>query len=271
MDMNDALRKEIHEPGYEDAKTPLLTWWNGIYDHVFVALHPFWKVDPENGPHCIYPAPETDIEDRGKAWSEFLAALKVYARPVTWKSIHEAVAPEEPREKVYRTILVETSGGYKAHLLDKALSKRIANYCEPRNIFWPWEDEMPPHLEPTVGKFLEAAGHRSVTVWNEFRDYSETVDVSVFAEGKPAFCLPAHAVSNGVWVISAPSKNLLMVWQYDGAHVLIAMTDEALQQVQPEDFFEGWYADEKTLTYPLLFQDFFERKEAAVSSGGNGE
>lgn len=238
-------------------ETPLLTWWKGIYDHVFVALHPFWRVDPAHGPECRFPDPNLDRKDSCKAWRDYLFALKIHAEPVAWRSIHHAVAPEEPREKVFRTIFLETSGGYKAHLLDKGLSKRIATYCDTRNIFWPWEDEMPPHIEPTVGKFLEAAGERSVTVWNEFRDYSETVDVSVFAEGKPAFSLPDGVLKNGVWAISTPSKSLLMVWQFDGAHVLVAMTDEALQQVRPEDFFEGWYADEKTLPYPLLFQDFF--------------
>lgn len=84
------MQKEIAHP---DLKTPIKKWWHGHYDHVFIALYPFFTVRPEDQDvasdlsYASIPNFE-DIPD------DFDDTVKRRGAPVTWQSARPSVTPE---------------------------------------------------------------------------------------------------------------------------------------------------------------------------------
>ncbi|NSY37196.1 hypothetical protein [Leisingera sp. ANG59] len=235
--------RAIQHPG---SKVPMLTWWEGIYDHVFVALHPFYRIRKAEtlasfAGKEIYEDVLT-YDDRPENFGDM---IKSRGEAVSWAAVHQAVAPDLPRGEVYLAIWVLACIGYQ----DRAgidLQKRLTAYCKENRLYLPEDDGLTTILEPVVQEFLSCFGCAQVTAWDEFRHHSNTVTPSVFRKAEPCYLLPQSITSPAVWGVHLPDAGVLMTWSLDGTEAIIAMTSKALQMARPEDFFEGWYADEGT-------------------------
>lgn len=240
----------------------MLKWWEGIYDHVFIALHPFFRIRKKLvevtglDKHSNY---ENWIES-GDFADDFEDIVKHRGEPVSWHSVHMAVAPEVPEPTFFRAVWLLACSGFQERA-DIALQKKISTYCEKQRLQLPEDDSLSAILHPTVYRFLSALGAETVTVWDEFRDNSFTVPISVFAPEQPTYWLSRATTRNGVWAIHLANPGLLIGCQFDGTEAMIAMTENALKIAKPDDFFEGRYADSATYCDWLNPSDFFERDQ----------
>lgn len=246
---------------YPSNRIPVLKWWEGIYDYVFFALHPFFHIRKNN-----YDADPGDIGgyervlDYASRPDNFDDIIKRRGIPVSWRDVHMAVAPNEPETSFFRAIWLLSVVGFQERA-NIALQKKIAAYCEKKKLYLPEGDGLPSILEPLVHRFLVTFETGEVTVYDEFRDNSFIVPISVFTPDGAAYWLPNSFTSSAVWAIHLPDPGVLICWEFDGADALIAMTEKAQKRARPEDFFEGRYADADTYCDWLNPVDFFERDE----------
>lgn len=231
----------------------MLSWWRGIYDHVFIALHPFYGVRRLEGEGREDLFGWKDLPD------DFDNTVKRRGDAVRWADVHKAVAPEVSQEKMYLAIWLGAVLGY-AERADISLQKRIAAWLEEERLYLPDEFGMSPIMEPSIGKFLAHLGALKVTILDEFREHSALVDIQAFAPDQPDLRIWQYRTVSGVWAIHAPELGILMSWDYECIAPLIAMTDSARLKAQPEDFFEGWYADETTYSDVFNPKDYLRRR-----------
>lgn len=239
---------------------PILNWWHGVYDHVFVALHPFYGI-PAEVPERQSSNDRTyeEILSWHAQPDEFEDIVKARGEAITWAEVHRNVAPETAEDDVYRAIWLLSCIGYQKRA-NISLQKRIVAYCEPRGIYFPAADGLPAVMEDQVARFLLASGADSVTAWDEFRDNSFDIPVPAFGRDQPPIVLPRSTTSSAVWGISLDDPGLLLTWQFDGTEALVAMTDQAFQKARPELFFEGWYVREGDYSDVFNPKDFFKRR-----------
>ncbi|MBY6054855.1 hypothetical protein [Leisingera daeponensis] len=248
----------VQHPGY---KVPMLTWWEGIYDQVFVALHPFYRI--RKAGVSVSPAGSEIYEDVlpcDDRPENFGDMIKSRGEAVSWAEVHQAVAPDLPRSDVYLAIWLLACIGYQ----DRAgidLQKRLAVYCQANRLYLPEDDGLAAILQPVVQEFLSCFGCRDVTAWDEFRHHSDTVPLSVFRKAEPCYWLPQSITSPAVWGLHLPNPGILMTWGFDGTEAIIAMTSRTLEMARPENFFEGWYADAGTFADVFNPVEFLKREQ----------
>ena len=219
------MDREIYPP---NGDTPLLAWWRGLYDRVYVALNPFVRL------------PAGADEDRTDRFADL---CKQQGEAVSWEQVHRAVAPEEAQQGVYEAIWYSTVG-LRDYVRPQLREKLWAYMEREQNLYYPEQDTMPPVMEPAIGRFLAAFGASSVIAWDEFRDYSSMLPLSAFDRQRPAIFLSKALTYPGVSGLFLEEPGVLVTWQFDGVEALIAMTDRALTLTRPERYFEGWYAGE---------------------------
>jgi hypothetical protein len=244
------IDRAIAHPSWD---VPMKAWWEGVYEHVFIVPHPFFRVPGEP----VSFAREYESREGREAWPEFRSEVKKIGEPVSWQEVHRLVAPEVPREKVYREIWLFSAGLGGGGRSDADLEKKLQDFCEAESLFSPEEDGMPAILEPEIGQFLSQFEVASVRAWDEFRENSFDLALSLFESDKPDIPLPKSITSNSIWGLHVPEPGVLLTWEFDATVAIIAMTDAAMSHVHPEEFFEGWYADEST------FCDVFSPRDSA--------
>lgn len=257
--MSAEIDRRVLHPSY---KVPVLEWWRGIYQHVFVAYHPFFKL-PQ-----IEAAISQD-EKRGYLevfWEdtdpiEATNLIKRTGQAISWAEVHLAVAPDVPKEAFDLAVWLLTVCGDFQERANVRLQKRIEAYCDEHKIFFPQEGELPSIMEVQVGKFLGAMGAKSATAWDELRlESNELLLSTLLCEDSSAVFSGSPTSSLSICGLHLIEPGLLLTSQWEGVEVLIAMTDQALEQARPEDFFEGWYADETTYSDVFNPRDFMERE-----------
>ncbi|MFW8637151.1 hypothetical protein [Cribrihabitans pelagius] len=209
-------------------KVSMLTWWEGIYDQVFVALYPFFRVRAVTGSaHTLEEGGDENLLSYSQRPlfndvrpEDFEDTVKRHGEAVSWAEVHQAVAPELPRSEVYLAIWLLACIGYQ----DRAgvdLQKRLAAYCQESRLYLPEDDGLPAILEPAVQEFLSCLGCRQVTARDEFRHHSDMVPLSVFRRAEPCYWLPQGITSLAVWGAASfrsRSDDVLESRWYGGHH-----------------------------------------------------
>ncbi|EDZ45877.1 hypothetical protein RBY4I_1088 [Rhodobacterales bacterium Y4I] len=246
---------------HPNCNVPMLTWWEGIYDQVFVALHPFYRIrKAETLASLAGSEIYEDVLPCDNRPENFGDRIKSRGEAVSWAEVHQAVAPDLPRSEVYLAIWLLACIGYQ----DRAgigLQKRLDDYCQKNRLYLPADDGLTAILEPVVQEFLSCFGCRQVTAWDEFRHHSDTVELSVFRKAEPSYWLPQSITSPAVWGLHLPDPGVLMTWSLDGTEAIVAMTSRALEMGRPENFFEGWYADAGTYADVFNPVEFLKREQ----------
>ena len=246
---------------HPSCRVPMLTWWEGLYDQVFVALHPFYRI--RKAEMLVSPAGSEIYEDvlpYDDRPENFGDRIKSRGEAVSWAEVHQAVAPDLPRSEVYLAVWLLACIGYQDRV-GIGLQMRLAAYCQENQLYLPEDDGLPAILEPVVQEFLSCFGCRHATAWDEFRHYSDTVPLSVFRKAEPCYLLPKSITSSAVWGLHLPDPGVLMTWGFDGTEAIIAMTSRALEIAKPENFFEGWYADAGTYEDVFNPVEFLNREQ----------
>ncbi|MDJ0931170.1 hypothetical protein [Breoghania sp.] len=146
------LPREIVCP---DRDAPMLDWWKGIYDRVFIAFHP-----------CFRIASEADGDGTGRefchgeGWfdEDFDDVAKARGVPVSWEEMRVAVAPESCMHSFFMAgWLLGACGtarpGERSEIV-RDLQKEISAYCEAEELYFPTGDNMCSVLEPDIFRFF---------------------------------------------------------------------------------------------------------------------
>ncbi len=229
-----------------DLDTPLLDWWEGIYDHVFIAFQPFyWLASGTDGSRVSRRSDEGKEQIDRTGYE--LAKAKARGVPVSWEDMRVAIAPESCMHLFYEAAWLLVVGGMvrpseRSEIVCTLLEK-ILNFCEAEDLYFPTDDNMSPVLEPVIFKFLSQFGQPEIEIYDEFRFNVFTEPLAVFSPDVPPYELAEANSNHRPYAIHLPDPGVLLTWEFDSCDFKIAMTDRARQMAQPEDYFEGFYAD----------------------------
>lgn len=215
----------------EDENVSMLEWWQGCYDSVFVALHPF------------YAAP-SDPDDPALDWYAFAKA----ATAKSWRDIAGRVGETNFARFSLATLLAGygmTSGNRRdmEPAPDDRLIAALQAHCESEGLAFPWDDSPSPSLEMALGEAFARLGTSAVTGWSEFRDQTAEITVANLLDAKTP-C--AGRVRHGVYAYLDPARQMLATASYDNIWTILALTGPAREHVRPEDLFEGFWAGRET-------------------------
>ncbi|MCA0873614.1 hypothetical protein LCL97_22505 [Seohaeicola saemankumensis] len=226
---------------------PILDWWMGCYDHVFVVFNPFFRV-PGYGPETAAfgpvrtgslsvaeivglvtgPTPERP----NAAPDDFGDLIKAQGRPVAWRRVAEAVGAGD-FTAFCRTVWLWTLQVERPDR-DPQMAGALSRYCRETATYPPEEDMLPAILEPALGRFLAALGISEAQLWSEWRDVSKTVPVSALRASAPRVELPGEKLC----AVSAPG--FLIAWAFDDVAGLLCLSQELRDRADPSAYFEGF-------------------------------
>ena len=225
--------------------TPILEWWAREYDYVYVVLNPFFRVPgyrPETAAYGPIHSDALKVPDivshitsprqlrPNEAPEHFADIIKAAGQPLSWSAVSQAIGadygPDFQRNVRLWTLEVDREDR------DDAIASKLSQYCRETGTYPPEEDQLPAILEPMLGRFLEALGIETVTLWSEWREASIEVAVSSFAREMPVCSIP----NDRCCAVAAPG--LLLSWEFDDVAGLLAMRDARLANANPADFFE---------------------------------
>ncbi|MBK0397818.1 hypothetical protein H0I76_01330 [Limibaculum sp. M0105] len=226
------------EIAYPPLEIELHDWWAGVYDHVFVALHPLHRV-------ALHRGGEDDLD-----------AIKT-ARPVRWDELRRAVGT--PPFPTFALALWCAALAANRDDADARLVDRIERTLAANELAAPWEDTVAPILERPLGEAFARLGVGEVTAWDETREVSTMLT--------PGDLAAAPAIARripffGPFALSAPG--ILAVTGTEDIATLIALSDEARERVAPEAHLEGFYAPDGTYCDWINPPDFFQRAPRAA-------
>lgn len=250
--------------------TPMLEWWGSDYDHVFIVLSPFFRVEGYTPETAAFGPIHSDLQnfddimdlikhpvDRpNEAPEGFEGIIKQCGEPILWHDIQSAIGVDDfltfcraawlwtvasPRVKEYSEVV-----------------EKLEVYCQENGIYKPEEDQMPLVLESLIGRYLSALGIGEVTIFNEFRNKQISMPVTAFSQSQPVVQIPSEKTNA---IVSLDPK-VMFTWGFDDTYGFICITEETRLVADPADFFEGLYAGINTYSDWLNPADFFDRKKA---------
>ena len=231
------LDKTRDEPETDE---PMLTWWQGVYDHVFVALHPFVSTGLVG----------SSVADHEKAGAQ-----------MRWSELARDI--DSPAFPDFAIALVMASYGVRSEVRQKmglpvppdGLVERLHTAIGARGEDYPWDDSISPALEVGLAEAFSRLGTHSLVVWTEFREESSVVSCSTLAAPGTEW---RHRLPHPVHVLQDGQARMLVTASFDDLWSLIALTHEAREVAQPETLFEGFWAGPKTsahwLNHPGSYQ-----------------
>lgn len=250
--------------------TPMLEWWADDYDHVFIVLSPFFRVEgytPETAAFGIVHAGSKSVGEimdllknpvsrPNEAPDDFDSIIKRTGEPIHWREVQSAIGVDD-----YLTFCRAAwlwaigSNGVEEY---QGIVEKLDAHCRERGIYKPEEDQLPVILEPLVGQYLAALGIDQVTIYNEFRNKKITMPVAAFSKEQPAIEIPSEKIS----AIVSRDPKVMFTWSFDDTYGFLCLSDEARMLADPADYFEGQYAGVDTYSDWLNPPDFFERQKA---------
>jgi hypothetical protein len=244
---------------------PLLDFYRGTFDAVYVALHPFFRISGLNPLRCQYgsvvlqrsempegvglldymkqldaerslnlPIAEGEVDERAKREGVI----------VPWREVGSHCGLDDARaiNRALRTIIL----GLRPEFADEAGADRLAYYCAREQIFRPTESEFQPVSEHRLVELFARAGCARVVLGDEFGDHdiSQPLD---FLKGDVAWIeRPDWPQIHGVRRIYAEDRSMLAIEPWDQFFTVVAMTVERARQAAVDELFEGFWCDETT-------------------------
>ncbi len=248
---------------YPDYDTPFLKNYEGVYQIVFIAFHPFCTIEgyhPESCRHGtrVHRASDYSDEERSKLITslpkidpndspiDFRDTIKKEGKSISWESMMSGIGFSS-LEEFYRALLT-TILALNNKFSDESGAEKLENYCSKNGIYPPTEGEFQPILESGFGEALKRAGVGEVIVRDEFNLEESIISVSDMID-------PDNSVLNilvqKLWPTKffTVDKSVLFIVDWDSFFTLICAKEEVAKLIKPHELFEGFYADETTDHY----------------------
>lgn len=252
--------RRITDPHYD---APFLTWYDGIFEAVFIALHPFVKIDgidPAAAPRPVLVVDRSSVlderltmdvvnkvsEEYGEQFPIDLPELqnmeKKIGTPVSWEDIKVACGFDSIRQ--IDTALLTTIMAIKQEYGSVDDAQHLQAYCFANQIFLPTEDTIPPVLESKMCSFLEGLDCENVLIADEFNDNvvsRKCADLDIETSW-------AHSNSIGFRFnkLYAEDHSFLVIVPWDNFYTVICGSRRALEAARVEELFEGFWCDAST-------------------------
>lgn len=252
--------RRITDPHYD---TPFLTWYEGIFESVYIALHPFCKipeVDPASVPRPVLVVDRTKLPDEPltmevvnnvseqyrEQFSMDLPALQKLEKqvgiPVSWEDVRTACGFDSIAQ--VDTALLTTIMAIKQQYGSADDAEHLQSYCAANRIFLPTEDTIPPVLETKICSFLERLGSENVLIADEFNEKvvsSSHADLDILAPW-----VLSDSIGFRLSKIYPEDHSFLMVVPWDNFYTAICGNHHALETARIGELFEGFWCDAST-------------------------
>jgi hypothetical protein len=239
---------------YPDEQVPFLDWYDGIYDAVFVAFHPFFTIDGLKPADFASRTTVFDAQNLPVDWSlELLDELDAKQRAeladqdeqfdrvvisrgnlVTWEAICSGSGLNGPHHlnQALRTNIL----GLKREYSDVAAAEAMNRHCEANSIFLPTEGSLQILHRPHLSELCMGLGHLQFQVQDElFMEHPTTITAADFAQSTERW--PSR-----LWTAD---MSMFVVVDWDSFFSIICLTSHALTRSSLHGF-DGFWADRST-------------------------
>lgn len=251
--------RRIHAPFYDE---PFLKWYEGIFDSVFIALHPFFVidgVDPSNAERRVQYVERAGIP--GELTLEKVneaAEEKRKTFDVDFKSI-QTLQKQKGVKKTWNE--VKTACGFSSlSLLNRALktlilalrpefaspdaAEHLSSLCTANLIFLPDENVFPPILENSISDLLNLLSATKVVCADEFEHYKTLVLTNDLRTESP--WIQSGLLTFDPMRIYPEDHSFLITASFDNFYTAICGKRSALESIRLSELFEGFFCDAET-------------------------
>lgn len=241
---------------------PFLRWYEGTFESVYIALHPFLKIDgidPLTNPRTLYlnrsdiPADVLSLEGIDRISAEYRSsatmeldkfeeAEKLRGQVVRWHEVRNACGFESIAQ--INLALLTIILALRPELGNLEYAHRIQAYCEQQRICLPTGDRIPAVLEVTTEIFIEKMGYGSVIFSDEFN--RETVKRSLVDLRTKLPWNLLKVLNSRACKVFPEDFSFLMISPFDSFYTAICGRRGALEIANVEGMFEGFWCDKET-------------------------
>jgi hypothetical protein len=252
--------RRITEPWH----VPFLEWYDGIFNAVFIALHPFWKLEgihPSDAPRPVIVVSASDLSPGPLTVDKLNAMHDDYKQQFTIdlktlqhqeKQHGEKVSWQFVKDSCQFGSLGQLSAALKTGImaLQEAPARasdaaKLEAFCAEHKIFLPTEDTIPPLIESEVANLLQLMEIDELIVADEFgsdtiRLKTEQLMIDMPWKYSQLYQLRANK-------IYSDDHSFLLITPYDNFYTALCGDRERLKAAKVEEAFEGSWCDNKTI------------------------
>lgn len=218
----------MSEPRFQypaDDNIPYLSWFEGQFSSVFVALNPFVHL-----PHTSTHGPWTEAIPG----HVLIGAIRCgEACDISWLSIAKRCDFPSIRH-VNRALRLTGSRRIVPTLASETDTDTLLSVCRTDNVFPPDEGVVSPLLRLSIARMLAMSQQQHVVVAAHYGVDAQCVSLEDLSamEGRSWF--------SELW---APDGSVFMSTYFDYHYTLIGQTDASRRTMPPHMYCEGFYAD----------------------------
>ncbi|MBP6004036.1 MAG: DUF2711 family protein [Pyrinomonadaceae bacterium] len=248
---------------YPSEDTPIKAHYAGIFDSVFLAFIPFFRLDEEhlsktsfqkvhqitfpqfNSANPDLKLPENinaDIYSNDNPDYPTDAEILKYGTPVGWEEVRQGCGFASYVE--LNKALTTTIGGYRAELKRQDLADRLLEYALRERIFLPEEGKLDVLSKRSILKTFGRLDKGLVIVEDEYLQKKEYIDIRSITDEE--FC---ERISYKDYYIYDNDQDVLFAVDWDDFFFLICSSDSTRDEILPDGDFEGFLCDANTTVY----------------------
>ncbi len=211
--------RNITYPAYDQ---PILQWYAGYYDCVFVAFHPFFRLATPN----VSEYPDDHV-------------IKQSASRVRWCEMQARSGI--PDAKLLNQALLTAIGALNERYTRPDLYQQLMTACERDDIFMPGEGLFEPTMDRDIVRAFQLAGYEYATFGDEFAEDAVVKPLAPFATNSTTIrdvWLTDNIMTRNLY---SPDKRLLFTVDWDSFYTLICSAEATVRAIVDECAFEGFY------------------------------
>ena len=213
---------------YPPYDKPFLSWFEGVYDTVYIALHPFFRLDPQIVPHA--PAPDELDED----------LVRRAGQKISWQEIAAATGMKGVVQ--LNRALLSTIGALAPDYQDQSARDDLNAYLEKENVYRPEEGFFPELLEPAFLAAFELASETKIINIDEFGWNQKKASLVDLQTSRKRFDM-LHSYAGGFF---PPNRRFLITGDWDSFFRLFCGDRDFLEQLVKMESLDGFFCDPKT-------------------------
>ncbi|MBS1997341.1 MAG: hypothetical protein JSS86_13565 [Cyanobacteria bacterium SZAS LIN-2] len=236
---------EITRHLYIPEGEPFLEWFDGVFNAVYVALHPFVRVAGENTAPAYLDSTKAEdesnttyMERRHAEVSRIDRLAKSSGERVPWSKVQADCGLSLPN--IVHAVFAEISNDPET----QDLGRLLKNYCSTNRLFYPCENSFPAILEDRFCDLWECLNPEEIVISDEFITDTRVV---------PLAALRTAAPWDQIGLVKFPIKkfypldhSFLVATPFDTVYTAICGKRDQLESARVEDLFEGFWCNEQT-------------------------
>lgn len=240
--MNDI---EITPHLYIPEDKPFLEWFDGVFNAVYVALHPFVRVAGENTAPAYLDSAKADgesntvyMERRHAEVSRIDRLAKSSGERVPWSKVQSecGFSPADVVNAVWADITDDPE--------TEDISRLLQTYCSTNRLFYPCENSFPAILEDRLCDLWEHLNPEEIVISDEFITSTRVVSPATLRTAAP--WEQAGLVKFTIKKFYPTDHSFLIATPFDTIYTAICGNRDALESAGVEDLFEGFWCSSQT-------------------------